>query len=116
MGVTGVILWASSLCAGWLENWSVYRRLPEAIAEHRIRRVIGARTTRWLSRVFAHNIAGFGGNVSIGLMLGLTHSIGEFVGVPLDVRHVTLSTGSLTFAVLSHAGPPLATPGLVGAA
>ena len=113
--ITGVILWASSLSAGWLENWSAYRRLPEAIAEHRIRRVVGQKTTQWLSRVFAHNISGVGGNVSIGLMLGLTHSVGQFIGIPLDVRHVTLSTGSLTFAVLAQEGPPLATPGLVSA-
>jgi site-specific recombinase len=113
--ITGVILWASSLSAGWLENWSAYRRLPEAIAEHRIRRVVGRKTTQWLSRVFAHNISGVGGNVSIGLMLGLTHSVGQFIGIPLDVRHVTLSTGSLTFAVLAQEGPPLATPGLVPA-
>lgn len=113
--LTGIILWASSLSAGWLENWSAYRRLPEAIAEHRIRRIVGQKTTQWLSRVFAHNISGVGGNVSIGLMLGLTHSVGQFIGIPLDVRHVTLSTGSLTFAVLAQEGPPLATPGLVAA-
>ncbi len=99
--VTGGILWASSIAAGWLENWAVYRRLPEAIAEHRIRRVIGQRVTTWASRVFARNIAGIGGNVSIGLMLGLTYSVGQFVGIPVDVRHVTLSTGSLTYAVCS---------------
>ena len=38
---TGVLLWLSSIGAGWLENWAVYRRLPEAIAEHRIKRIIG---------------------------------------------------------------------------
>lgn len=33
--LTGVLLWLSSLGAGWLENWIVYRRLPEALAKHR---------------------------------------------------------------------------------
>ena len=28
-------------------------------------------------------------------MLGMTPSIGHFFGLPLDVRHVTLSTGTL---------------------
>ncbi|MBK6515208.1 MAG: gliding motility protein [Polyangiaceae bacterium] len=99
--MTGVILWLSSLAAGWLENWAVYRRLPEAIAEHRARRLLGARITGWASRFFARNIAGFGGNVAIGFMLGLLPIIGAFAGAPLDVRHVTLSTGSLTLAVTS---------------
>lgn len=40
-GLTGVFLWCSSVGAGWLENWAVYRRLPEAIAAHRLGRVVG---------------------------------------------------------------------------
>jgi site-specific recombinase len=104
--LTGVILWSSSIVAGWVENWAVYRRLPEAIAEHRIRRWIGSRTTRWASRWFARNISGIGGNVTLGFMLAFTKSIGVFTGLPLDVRHVTLSTGSLTYAVAS-AGPEI---------
>ena len=44
-----------------VENWAVYRRLPEAIAEHRFKRFVGSRLTRFASRVFAHNIAGIGG-------------------------------------------------------
>lgn len=96
---TGLALWVSSLCAGWLENWAVYRRLPEAIAEHRIRRLVGARVTAWASRVFARNISGIGGNVSIGVILGMTTVLGRFVGIPIDVRHITLSTGQTTFAL-----------------
>jgi site-specific recombinase len=36
--------------------------------------------------------------VSLGLMLGLTPSVGAFFGIPLDVRHVTLSAGQLALA------------------
>jgi len=103
-GVTGVLLWTSSLCAGWLENWAVYRRLPEAIADHRIRRIVGERTTKWAARIFAHNIAGIGGNVSIGLLLGLTPVICQFAGIPIDIRHITLSTGSLALSIVSLGG------------
>jgi site-specific recombinase len=99
--LTGVILWLSSIAAGWLENWAVYRRLPEAIAEHRIRRFVGHRATAWASRAFARNISGVGGNFAIGAMLGFVGIIGVFAGAPLEARHVTLSTGSLTFAVTS---------------
>lgn len=100
--LTGVILWLSSLAAGWLENWAVYRRLPEAIAEHRIRRYVGSRVTRWASRVFARNIAGIGGSSTLGFLLAMTPIFGKFVGIPLDVRHVTLSSGSLTLAVCTQ--------------
>ncbi len=114
--LTGVILWLSSLCAGWLENWAVYRRLPEAIAEHRARRWIGEGACRWASRLFARNIGGVGGNVSVGVMLALTPVIGQFSGLPLDVRHVTLSTGSVTMAVCSLGAGALRTSALHAAA
>ncbi len=113
--LTGVILWLSSLCAGWLENWAVYRRLPEAIAEHRVRRFVGQRVTNWASRVFARNIAGVGGNLSIGLMLGFTPILGQFAGAPIEVRHVTLSTGSLTYAVCTLGTGVVSSPGFTGA-
>jgi site-specific recombinase len=108
--LTGVLLWSSSIAAGWLENWAAYRRLPEAIAEHRYGRYVGRRTMRWLSRFFERNIAGFGGNTTLGFMLGMTPAFGKFLGLPLDVRHVTLSTGSLTFAACALGAPNLATP------
>jgi site-specific recombinase len=104
--LTGVILWSSSIIAGWVENWAVYRRLPEAIAEHRIRRFVGRRVTGWASRWFARNISGIGGNVALGFLLAFTKTIGTFTGLPLDVRHVTLSTASLVYAV-SARGPEI---------
>jgi site-specific recombinase len=99
--LTGVLLWLSSVAAGWLENWAVYRRLPEAIAEHRYGRILGRRITGWASRAFLRNISGFGGNASLGVLLAMTPIMGKFFGLPLDVRHVTLSTGALTLAVCS---------------
>jgi site-specific recombinase len=114
--LTGVLLWVSSVGAGWLENWATYRRLPEAIAEHRIGRLIGRRTTAWASRVFAHSISGIGGNVVLGFLLGMTPVAGKFFGLPLDVRHVTLSTGSLTLAIASQGLAALSSPEVRAAA
>jgi site-specific recombinase len=96
--LTGVLLWLSSLGAGWLENWVTYRRLPDAIANHRFGRVVGRGTMRWFARKLQHNVAGIGGNIAIGFLLGMTPVVGRFFGLPLEVRHVTLSTGSLALA------------------
>jgi site-specific recombinase len=114
--LTGVLLWASSVGAGWIENWAVYRRLPEAIAEHRIRRVIGRGVPRFFSRFFAKNISGFGGNTTLGVLLGMTPVMGKFFGLPLDVRHVTLSTGALTLGVCALGSHELREPGFLFAA
>ncbi|MCU1277105.1 MAG: gliding motility protein [bacterium] len=96
--LTGVLLWMSSLGAGWLENWVTYRRLPEAIAKHPAGRILGRGTMRWIARTLQHNVAGIGGNIAIGFLLGMTPVVGRFFGLPLEVRHVTLSTGSLALA------------------
>jgi site-specific recombinase len=105
--LTGVLLWSSSIAAGWLENWAVYRRLPEAIAQHRIGRFVGRGVTKWWSGVFARNVSGFGGNVALGVLLAMIPVVGKFFGAPLDVRHITLSTGALAFAVCALGGEAL---------
>ena len=98
---TGVLLWTSSLVAGWFENWVVYRRLPEAIEHHRFGKRFGkprmARMARWLER----EAAGFGGSIALGVLLGMAPVLAKFFGLPLDVRHITLSTGSLTLSLSS---------------
>jgi site-specific recombinase len=116
--LTGVLLWMSSIAAGWVENWAVYRRLPEAIEEHRVRRFVGVRAMRAVARWFAHHIAGFGGNVTLGFLLGMTPILGKFFGLPLDVRHVTLSTSAWLFSVLSLGfdRAPVMLPAAIGVA
>ena len=97
---TGVLLFASSLIAGWAENWFVYHRLDSALAYHPgiVARLGAARAQRW-ARWWHANISGVVANVSLGLLLGLSPAMLAFIGVPLDVRHVTLGTGQLAAAV-----------------
>ena len=102
--LTGVILWASGLIGGWFENWIVAHRLPEAIAQHPLGRRLGrARLERW-GAALGRNAAAWGGSIALGMLLGLTPELGRVIGIPLDVRHVTLSTGMLAFAA-SAASP-----------
>ncbi|MDY7227526.1 site-specific recombinase [Hyalangium rubrum] len=96
---TGVILWLSSVGAGWLENFFVYRRIPEALAHHRgLRRLLGEQGAQRLADGALRHVAGVGGNVSLGLLLGVAPGIGRLFGLPLQVRHVTLTVGALSVA------------------
>ncbi len=97
---TGVLLWLSSLFAAWLDNWFVLHQLGAAIAQHRgLHRCFGPTRVRHLAVWLERNIAGLGGNISLGIMLGIIPSVAVFFGLPLDVRHVTLSTGQVTAAL-----------------
>jgi len=99
---TGVLLFASSIIAGWTENWFVLQRLDSALRYNpKITAVLGvARADRWAS-FMRNNISGLTANISLGLMLGLVPAFAAFIGLGLEVRHVTLSTGQLAAAAAS---------------
>jgi site-specific recombinase len=96
---TGVLLFASSLIAGWAENWFVFHRLDSAIAWNP--RIVA----RWVRRARSAGPPGgaptcrAGGQRVAGLDAGPGAGLADFVGLPLEVRHVTLSTGQLAAAL-----------------
>lgn len=103
--LTGVYLWLSSLAAGWFENWLVFRQIPEGLAHHpRLVRAFGPRGARKIGDWVLGNASLLGGNISLGFFLGFTASFGAFAGLPIDVRHVTLSAAQLAFAGCAFVG------------
>ena len=100
---TGVLLFASSLIAGWVENWFVWHRLDSALAWNPgIVSRLGAPRAQRAAAWWRANISGLASNISLGLLLGVVPVVAAFFGLPLDVRHVTLSTGQLAAAVGSE--------------
>lgn len=102
---TGVLLWMGSLAGGWASNWSAYRDLPEAVAHSpRLRRLLGRGGARrfgdWIGRHFASLV----NCTALGILLGFLPVLLAFTGIPLEVRHVTLSAASAALAL----GPGLA--------
>jgi len=99
---TGVLLFASSIMAGWTENWFVLHRLDSAMRYNpKITALLGvARADRWAIFMRTH-ISGFAANISLGFMLGLIPAFADFFGLGLEVRHVTLSAGQLGAACAS---------------
>ena len=99
---TGVLLFVSSILAGWTENWFVLHRLDSALQYNpRITQLLGARrAARWAYFLREH-LSGLAANISLGLMLGLAPAFASFFGLGLDVRHVTLAAGQLGVAAAS---------------
>ena len=99
---TGVLLFASSIIAGWAENWFVLHRLNSALRYNpRITAALGPeRAARW-AHFMRDKISGFASNISLGFMLGLIPAFAGFFGLGLEVRHVTLSAGQLAAACAS---------------
>ena len=103
--ITGLLLFTSSLVAGWVENWFVFYRLDSAIAHNpRSLRWLGAeRAQRW-GRYWREHISGYAANISLGLMLGLLPPVLKFFGIGFEVRHVTLVSGQVA-AAAQQIGP-----------
>ena len=108
---TGVLLFASSIVAGWVENWFVLHRLHSVMRYHpRATRALGAQRARRWSRYLRTHISGFAANISLGLMLGLAPAFAAFFGLGLEVRHVTLSSGQMGVAAAALGTPVLHEP------
>ena len=56
-----------------------------------------------LARIVEHHLSGVVGYVCLGLLLGLLPFVSVFAGVPVEVRHITLASASLAYAVSSLA-------------
>ncbi|MBB2997877.1 site-specific recombinase [Paraburkholderia tropica] len=98
--LTGVLLWASSLFAGWADNWFVLHRVEDALAwNRRLRMTLGTSGAARLARFCRLNAAGVWGNLVLGMMLGLVPAIVSAVAFHFEVRHVTLSAGSIGVAM-----------------
>lgn len=96
--ITGIILWMAALAGGWFENLAVYYRFSDAVAQHPMGSRVGESTMQKIARVLNRNLGGWSTSIVLGYLLGFTPVFGHFFGIPLDVRHVTLSTGTLALA------------------
>ena len=94
---TAVCLWGQSLAAGWAGNWAAYRRLPEALAASpRLRAVLGEKAAARLGEGARRHLSGLVGYATLGLLLGFVPIVvSKFIGIRLEVRHVTLQASSL---------------------
>jgi site-specific recombinase len=99
--LTGILLWLAALIGGWCENFAVFNRIPEAIAQHPLGRRIGAYRMRRIADWYEHNVSAWSTSIALGYLMGFTPEIAKFFGLPLDVRHVTLNTGMFAFAAAS---------------
>ena len=100
--LTGVLLFAASIVAGWTENAFVFYRLDSALRYNPVftSRLSAQRCDRWAT-FMRNNISGFASNISLGLMLGMIPEFATFFGLGLQLRHVTLSSGQLAAAAAS---------------
>jgi site-specific recombinase len=107
-----VCLWLASLVSGAVENWFLVNELSGALGSNRwLRRLVGREKARAFAAKATAQVAGFGGNIGFGLLLGFMPLVFKLVGIPMDVRHVTFVMGQLTYAGMFHGAEVMHVPG-----
>ncbi|MFK7844352.1 MAG: hypothetical protein AB8G77_03550 [Rhodothermales bacterium] len=106
--VAGVFLFFSGLVAGWIDNRNLYWHYPERIARHPvIVRFAGVSRARRMGAFLDRNLGIIAGNVVLGFCLGSTATIGEILGLPIDIRHIAFSSAEygVSLEVLGQSVP-----------
>lgn len=98
--VTGVLLWLASLATGWTANYVAVSKMDTAISNSlRLRQRLGLKRTARLAEWVKHHAPGSVGYIVLGFLLGTVPILVTLFGIPLEVRHVTLSAASLGYAL-----------------
>ena len=97
--LTGIILWISSIMSGVTENWLVFINTPHILKESpTLNRLMDRKRLVAFAEKLPEICGSMAGNISLAALLSIPIVIHNISGIPLDVRHVTLSSGSIIFA------------------
>ncbi|MDQ0594927.1 site-specific recombinase [Chryseobacterium ginsenosidimutans] len=98
--IAGFYLFISGIISGNIGNNSVFYQIPERIAKNlSIRRFFGKKFAKGLSKYYAKNWPGIVSNFWFGVFLGATAPVGLFLGLDLDIRHITFAAGNFAIGL-----------------
>ncbi|MGM5631000.1 site-specific recombinase Gcr [Apibacter raozihei] len=98
--IAGIFLFMSGLVSGITENYTRYHNIPERLFHHPVlKRFIKEKRRRKWVNWYENKIGGIAGNAFLGLCLGCAFLVGNFLGIPFDIRHITFSGGNYAIAL-----------------
>jgi site-specific recombinase len=98
--IAGFFLFISGIISGNISNSSIFNQIPERISQSPfLNQVIGAKNSKKLSDFYTQHWAGIISNFWFGIFLGVIAPLGVFLGLDLDIRHITFSAGNFALAL-----------------
>ena len=98
--IAGVFLFLSGIISGSIANRDKHNQVYFRITEHPfLKRNLGKTKTLKLAKLYEKRWAGIISNFWFGIFMGSTASIGLFLGLNLDIRHITFGSGNLALAL-----------------
>lgn len=101
--IAGVFLFLSGIIAGSISNRDKHNSVYYRIQEHpMLKKIFGQAKTNKIASFYEKKWAGIVSNVWFGIFMGSTASIGLFLGLNLDIRHITFASGNLALGLFGH--------------
>ena len=98
--IAGVFLFLSAIIAGNVGNNSVFYQMPKRLEKNVfLNKFLGVKFSRSIADFYAKNWAGIISNLSFGIMMGVIGPVGYFLGLDLDVRHITFASGNFALGL-----------------
>ena len=98
--IAGVFLFLSGIISGSVANRDKHNQVYFRITEHPfLKRNLGKTKTLKLAKLYEKRWAGIISNFWFGIFMGSTASIGLFLGLNIDIRHITFGSGNLALAL-----------------
>lgn len=102
--IAGVWLFLAGIISGYFDNRSNYLNTRMRLRQHPCLKAIMSENCRNRFADYIHdNYGSIMGNLSFGMLLGMTGIIGYWLSLPLDIRHVAFSSANLGYSVVSGA-------------
>lgn len=99
--IAGVCLFLSGLISGYYDNKALYSRMGQRINQLRsLRRLLGAARLERLGQYIEANLGALMGNLYFGVLLGSIGTLGDMLGLPIDIRHIAFSSANFATAVV----------------
>lgn len=96
---TAIFLSASGIITGLVDNKIQFSEIPYRIIHHPfLKKRFTSQKLEKIAAFVEKNGGAISGNIFLGLALGMSGNIGKFLGLPFDIRHITISAGNFGFA------------------
>lgn len=98
--IAGLFLFLSGIISGVVSNRDKHNQVYYRIQEHPLlKKTFGKKRTQRFANWYEKNWAGFISNFWFGVFMGSTASVGLFLGLNLDIRHISFASGNLALAI-----------------
>ena len=98
--IAGVILCLSGIISGNVSNKNKHNQVYYRIKEHPVlKQNLGIVKTNAIAKWFENHWPGVVSNGWFGVFLGSTASLGIFLGLNIDIRHITFAAGNLALGL-----------------